>query len=89
MKSSGKFGVKKLGLIVADGKEVRGLNNVGGIIGQVPYTGQTITMTECFVIGNIYAVGDGQKTGVAGPIVAMTSALGNVDFRMVLQFVMM
>ena len=79
VKSSGKFGVKRLGLIVADGKEVRGLNNVGGIIGQVPYTGQTIEMSECFVVGNITATGDGQKTGVAGSIVAMTSALGNVE----------
>lgn len=79
VKSSTKFGVKKLGLIVADGKEIKGLNNVGGILGQVPYTGQTITMSECFVIGNVNAIGDGQKTGVAGPIVAMTSALGNVE----------
>lgn len=79
VKTSGKFGVRKLGLIIADGKEVKGLNNVGGIIGQVPYTGQTIEMSECFVIGNITAVGDGDKTGVAGPIVAMTSALGNVE----------
>ena len=79
VKSSGKFGVKKLGLIIADGKEVKGLNNVGGIIGQVPYTGQTIEMSECFVIGNITAIGDGQTTGVAGPIVAMTSALGTVE----------
>ena len=35
VKTSGKFGVRKLGLIIADGKEVKGLNNVGGIIGQV------------------------------------------------------
>ena len=79
VKSSGKFSVEKLGLIVADGKEIKGLNNVGGIIGQVPYTGQTIKLTECFVIGNISAIGDGEKTGVAGPIVAMTSALGRIE----------
>lgn len=36
IKSSGIFSVKKLGLIIADGKEVKGLDNVGGIIGQFP-----------------------------------------------------
>lgn len=83
IKSSGIFSVKKLGLIIADGKEVKGLDNVGGIIGQVPYTGQTIKITECFVIGNITAEGNGAvtgtATGTAGSIIAMTSALGRVE----------
>ena len=83
VKSSKLFSVRNLGLIITEGKEVKGLDNVAGIIGQVPYTGQTIKITECFVIGNITAVGNGavsgSATGNAAPFIAMTSALGRVE----------
>lgn len=79
VKTSGLFSVRRLGLIVAEGKEVKGLNNVAGIIGEIPYTGQTIKISECFVIGNITAVGDGKSSGAAGSIVAMTSATGRIE----------
>lgn len=83
VKSSQIFSVKDLGLVIADGKEIKGLDNVAGIIGQVPYTGHPIKITGCFVNGNITAIGNGavsgSATGNAAPFVAMTSSLGRVE----------
>ena len=61
--------IKRLGLLMADGKGVVGNNNVGAFVGHTPYSTSAITIEECFVSGGTVEA----KASAAGGILGYTS----------------
>ena len=61
--------IKRLGLLIPDGKSIVGNNYVGGIVGHTPYTTSAISIEECFVFGGTIEA----KATAAGAILAYTS----------------
>lgn len=66
--------IKNLGIVIPDGKEVKGKNNVGAMIGGTDYSSVKILYNECFVSGNITATGD-----IAGGFHGYSSNNGGVE----------
>ena len=61
--------IKRLGLLIAEGKNIVGNNYVGGIAGHTPYSTSAISIEECFVAGGTIEA----KATAAGAILAYTS----------------
>ena len=70
--------IKRLGLLMADGKGVVGNNNVGAFVGHTPYSTSAITIEECFVSGGTVEA----KGSAAGGILGYTST-NSVAFNIV------
>lgn len=66
--------IKKLGVIIPDGKSITGLDNVAGLIGATNYSSVKIYFNECLVQGNITALGQ-----CAGGLIGYTSNNGGVE----------
>lgn len=66
--------IKNLGVVIPEGKEVKGKTNVGTLVGGTDYTSVKIFFNECFVSGNVTAAGD-----VAGGLMGYTSNNGGVE----------
>ena len=61
--------IKRLGLLIPEGKSIVGHNYVGGIAGHTPYSTSAISIEECFVAGGTIEA----KATAAGAILAYTS----------------
>lgn len=72
-----RYGVafKYLAVIVSEGKEIKGLDNVGIIAGATNYgSGSAIKITECFASGSVTALGE-----CAGGFYGYTSHAGGLE----------
>lgn len=58
--------IKRVGIIIPDGKKIVGKKYVGGLVGQTPYTTTAISIDECFVTGGTIESKDQAAGGILG-----------------------
>lgn len=66
--------IKRIGLIIPEGKKITGKNYVGGLAGQAPYGSGTskILIEECFVTGGTIEAVDKHAAGIMGYTASFT-----------------